>query len=157
MSQQAFGRNMLLAATAIVVASLAAALWVMESPAKQRDRRLDERRLQELQAIGEAIDDAATRTARMPRSLAELAGAPGASLAIVDPVDGVPYGFRATAPTRYRLCASFATSTSDRDPDARGYAYYPRDWPHPAGLHCFERQLDAAAKAAIAAARKPAR
>jgi hypothetical protein len=148
---------MLVLAAGIVVASLAAALVVMESPAKQRDRRLDERRLQELQAISEAIDEAATRTARMPRSLAELAGAPGASLAIVDPVDGSPYGFRATAPTRYRLCASFATSTSDRDPDARRYEYFRREWPHPAGLHCFDRQLDAAARAAMAAARKAAR
>lgn len=156
MNRDTFGRNMLVLAAAIVIASLAAALAVMESPAKQRDRRLDERRLQELQAVGEAIDEATTRAGRMPRSLAELAAAPGASLAIVDPVDGTPYGFRATAPTRYRLCASFATSTSDRDPGARRNEYFRREWPHPAGLHCFERQLDAAAKAAVAAAGKPA-
>ena len=45
MSAPTLGRNLLLAATVIVIATLAAALWVMESPSMQRDRRLDQRRL----------------------------------------------------------------------------------------------------------------
>lgn len=148
------GRNLLVFAAAIVVATLVAALWVMESPSKQRDRRLDERRTEQLQAIASALDAWFARDGRLPASLAELARQPGLSLPIVDPVDGRPYDYRPGSGRAYRLCARFATSTADRDANAGRFDWQDRNWLHPAGPHCFERTVpkasgDSAAAAAI--------
>lgn len=156
MSGRGSGRTLLVAAAVIVVATLAAALWVMDSPGKQRDRRIDQRRTQQLDAIADAVDAWVAGHKRLPASLAELTGQPGLSLEVVDPVDGKPYDYRVTSERGYRLCARFATSTADRDGDAGRYGWYDRRWLHPAGPHCFERTVAKpaadAADAAVAAA-----
>jgi hypothetical protein len=151
------GRTMLVIASVIVVGSLAAALAVMESPAKQRDRRLDDRRAQELEAIVAAIDEAASTTGRLPATLAALADQPGSSLSIADPVDGTPYAFEATAARAYRLCATFATSTADTGRDAAAFGWRQVEWRHPAGRHCFDRRVATPATDAEAAAKAIAR
>lgn len=141
MSGQGTGRTLLVAAAVIVAATLAAALWVMESPAQQRDRRIDQRRTQQLDAIADAVDAWVAGNKRLPSSLAELANQPGLSLAVVDPVDGKPYGYRATAEFGYRLCARFSTSTADRDGSPDHFGWYDQHWLHPAGPYCFERTV----------------
>ena len=146
------GRNLLLVAAAIVVATLAAALWVMESPSKQRDRRLDERRTEQLQAIASSLDAWFARDGRLPASLGELARQPGLSLPVVDPVDGQLYDYRPGPGRAYRLCARFATSTADRDANARRFGWQDRDWLHPAGVHCFERKVPKPGDSSAAAA-----
>lgn len=152
MSGSATGRNLLIAAAVIVIGTLVAAMWIMESPSKQRDRRIDQRRVEQLDAISDAIDAWARVKGSMPSSLAELAGQPGASLVIVDPVVGAPYGYEVTAIFDYTLCATFATSTSDRGRDAKRYRPYDNNWMHPAGRKCFERRLGQMAIATVSAA-----
>ena len=140
MSNSSLGRRLMLVATAVVVATLGAALWVMESPSKQRDRRIDERRIGELTAIANAVDAWRTSKASLPPSLAILAAEPGASLVVVDPVDGTPYEYRIVSTSRYRLCARFATTTSGGDGSGAPRAWAVTEWRHPAGRHCFERK-----------------
>lgn len=148
MSRQGVGRSMLIAATVIVIGTLATAVWVMESPVKQRDRRIDERRTEQLDAIADAVDAWTREHKRLPASLAELSKQPGASLAIVDPVTGTPYDYAAVSERGYRLCASFATSTSDRGPGTDRISWHEKHWMHPAGRHCFERKSGDSAEAA---------
>ena len=154
MSNRSLGRRLMLVATAIVVATLGAALWVMESPSKQRDRRIDERRIGELTAIANAVDAWRASKASLPPSLAILAGEPWASLAVVNQIDGAPYEYRILSTSRYRLCARFATTTSGGDGSAAPRAWAATEWRHPAGRHCFERKsgdLEASAPAAAIA------
>lgn len=155
MKPAGLGRALMLVATVVVVATLAAALWVMESPSKQRDRRIDERRTGELTAIADAIDAWVMARKALPASLAELARQPGLSLPIVDPVDAAPYGYAAVSARAYRLCANFATSTADPRRGAAGRYWTASEWKHPAGPHCFERTAGDAAEAAAAAAVVP--
>ena len=68
-----------------------------------------------------------------------------------DPVDGVPYGYSVLSPSKFRLCAVFSTSTSDRGPDARRFGWYDDEWKHPVGRQCFERMLGQAAAATVSA------
>ena len=56
MSGPVLGRNMLVFAAAVVLATLVAALWVMDSPAQQREKRLDARRVNDLQQIESQVD-----------------------------------------------------------------------------------------------------
>lgn len=152
MNRPAVGRNLLIAATLIVVATLVAALWVMESPSKQRDRRIDERRVEQLEAISDALDAWENNHQRLPASLGELANQPGLSIATVDPVDGKPYEYQALSGWGYRVCARFATSTADRPIGDNGIGWYEKRWMHPVGRHCFDRTAGSADRSAAAAA-----
>ncbi|MDE2408380.1 MAG: hypothetical protein KGL91_11030 [Xanthomonadaceae bacterium] len=144
-----------MAATLVVVATLAAAIWAMGSPAKQRDRRIDQRRTQQLEAIADAVDVWVLGHKRLPASLADLANQPGASLVVADPVDGKPYGYHVTSGSGYQLCARFSTSTADRNGNGGGFNMHEKRWLHPAGLHCFDRTVTKSAADALEAVAKP--
>jgi hypothetical protein len=124
------GLYLAIAASIVVVATLAAAIGVMGTPAQQRLVRLDERRIGDLDRIVRVI-----REHGLPPDLATLARTPGERLTIVDPVDGQPYEFARLGKDRYRLCARFATDSA-KVPSA----WYQRSaWSHGQGRHCFDR------------------
>ena len=135
------GRGMLGAGSVLVLATIAAAVWTMDSPAVERDQRLDERRVAELSQLQVVIEDWARSRGRLPASLAELATQPGMALPVHDPVDGTPYRFEILDARHYRLCALFATDTAQAQRGAYPYPGNPAEWAHPAGPHCFERRL----------------
>lgn len=151
MSGSATGRNLLIAAAVIVIGTLVAAMWIMESPSKQRDRRIDQRRVEQLDAISDAVTAWVRQHERLPASLAELANQPGESIAVVDPVDGKPYEYLVLSEQDYRLCAKFATSTADRGRGTHRLSWHEKHWMHPAGRHCFDRKATLV-NAAVAAA-----
>lgn len=133
------GRLLLVATGVVVAATIAAALLVMGAPDTQRQVRLDERRVQELQRLSEAIDAHADRDGALPPDLSEITGRPGVTYATTDPVSGVPYRYQATGPEEYRLCAQFDTDTARTAARARPYG--GDAWAHPAGEYCFDRKL----------------
>ena len=123
-------------ALAVVGAFVLAGLFVMGSPTDERARRLDERRVTDLQAIKAATDLHWTRHRRLPESLSELTDEPGVTIRVADPDDGEPYGYQPLDTLRYEVCARFERASEEitRDPE--------RDlWSHGAGPQCFE--LDA--------------
>lgn len=133
------GRVLVIAAAVVIVATVAAAVAVMGPPWVQREARLDERRVQDLVQLQDAIEDHARREDRLPESIASLGAETGRALSLVDPVDGTPYAYEPRDGRRYRLCARFATDTrEDRTPG--GFA--GEGWRHPAGHHCFERAIE---------------
>jgi hypothetical protein len=138
---------MLIAAGAIVAATLAAAFMTMDSPGQVRDRKLDQRRVRELDEIADAIERWQGEHDEWPASLAELAAQPGVSLAVRDPVSGAAYGYEAGTGSKYRLCAVFATDTAKRDPQRDMFGYFDQRWAHPAGRYCFDREVEAPQKA----------
>ena len=137
------GSVMLAIAGTLVLATIAAAVWVMDSPAVERDQRLDERRIAELSQVQVVIEDWARSRGQLPPSLSELAAQPGMALPVHDPVDGSAYGYAIIDARRYRLCAVFATDTATADGQPYPHAGNPAEWAHPAGRHCFERRLPA--------------
>lgn len=137
-AQGRLGRWLLVAAGIAIIATVAAALWVMGSPGAQRLVRLDQRRVQDLQQVEQAIDLHFRRHDALPADLAALATQPGVRLAVADPVDGAAYGYEATGPRSYRLCARFDTDTAQAPDGARPWGGH--DWSHGAGRHCFERR-----------------
>ena len=150
MSNAGMGRWLVTIAAVVVVATIAAAVWVIGSPAAQRESRMDARRVSDLRRLESAIERHAKLHDALPRGLDALQG-DGATVARVDPASGAPYGYEPVDARRYRLCAGFATDSRvavrQAEPD------YDDAWRHPAGHHCFERRLDrdAAQEAAAAA------
>lgn len=136
MSAAPVGRWLLIVAAITVVAAVAAAILVMGSPAVQRERGLDMRRVQDLQRIENAIGMHYLRTGRLPADLAALARQPGVALPVADPVTASPYAYQTAGGRSYRLCAVFTTDTAVDDSDDA----LPTQtrWAHGVGKHCYD-------------------
>lgn len=159
MSARPVGAWFLVVAGIAVVATLAAAIAVIGSPARQRAQRFDERRVSELAAIAAAVERYESTEKRLPARLADLEPDAIGTRAHADPASGRPYEYRVVDARHYELCAEFALARARDEPAA---PYVDEDWVHPAGHHCFRRavpvsdaakaQAEAAADAAVAAA-----
>lgn len=134
------GRRLAIVASVVAIATVVAALMVMDPPGKQREARIDQRRVRDLDRIDTAARLHLREHGTLPADLAALAATPGLQLAITDPVDDSAYGYEVTGPRSLRLCARFATDTAG---EARASEYQDRrGWYHPAGRHCFDRRFD---------------
>lgn len=140
------GRNLLILAAAVILATVAAAVWVMGGPGAQRERRMDERRVEQLQRLERFIDDYHREHDRLPKSLMELAGQPGVALDIADPASGQTYEYAVDGPRAYRLCAVYQTDTAGQEAGP-----IAARWAHPRGGHCHRLEIepDAAARPAM--------
>jgi hypothetical protein len=121
------------AAILIVVVAVAVGLELSGSPAAERARRLDARRVEDLVRISSAIDLYYVRRHTLPVELTDLGPPSGPSLSLTDPATSETYEYRTVAAKRYELCAAF-TAPSDEAHDE------PEFWKHGAGRQCF--QLD---------------
>ena len=102
-------RSLLFGASVVaVVAAVVAGLLVLGPPEDERSRRLDDRRVADLQGIAVATDLYWDRHSRMPESLEELAAEPGMTVNSSDPVrPAEAYGYQPLDSTRYEVCAVF--------------------------------------------------
>lgn len=133
------------AAVAVVIAAtIVTAIVMMGTPAEQRARRLDENRIRDLEEFAQVIDLHYREHGRVPEDVAALADRPGWVLPS-DPGTRNPYSYTPTGPRRYRLCAVFSTDTAQRSGEAPRALAVP-EWAHPAGPHCFEREVARATK-----------
>ena len=125
-----------LAAAAIlaVVVTLVAAFLVMRSPSDERMRRLDQRRVDELSTIQQAVEAYFRTHDRLPADLD--AAATGFFVSRNDPVTGQPYEYAVVDARTYRLCAVFDADTTAEGDMATARLF---QWAHGAGRHCFER------------------
>lgn len=139
------GRVLMIAAAVAILATVAAAIYVMGAPGEQRQRRLDERRVADLAAIQQAVEAYHREHGVLPPVLPTLAARPGLGLEIVDPA-GQPYAYLPESRRGYRLCAVFATDTADTR--RTGFAPGNREWAHGVGRTCFVRRVARAADSA---------
>ena len=100
------------AAVTAVAAAVVAGLVILGSPAEERERRIDDRRVAELHAIAAAADLYRSRHSRLPESLEELAAEPGMRINTRDPATAEVYGYQVLDSARYEVCATF-----DRESD----------------------------------------
>lgn len=124
------------AVTAAVVAAVIAAVVVLGSPAHQRQRHLDERRVRDLSSVTATINLYASTHGALPPDLAALGREPGPRHAPNDPDSGAPYEYSVHGSESYQLCATFALPSPETDA-----SHMERDgWTHAAGRQCFERK-----------------
>ena len=129
------GRALALAVIVVVIAALGMGLWASGSPGTQREFRLDERRVSDLQGITAAIDRHFEVHRSLPPDLGALAEAPGSRLSTRDPVTGTAYEYEVVGERQFRVCASFAHDT------ATDTFRLAAPWWHGAGRHCFDRRV----------------
>ena len=118
----------------VVVAIVVIGIFLLDSPAQERLRRLDERRLSDLREISFAVDAYWTREGVLPSSLEELGNEERIVRELADPVTGEPYEYHAGTGSSYELCAVFSRNTTT---DERG-SLYKTFWLHDSGRQCFQ-------------------
>lgn len=97
-------------AVVVAVAAIAAGVMIIGSPAEQRGRRLDERRVEDLRDAARGVNLHWTRHGRLPASLDLLSREAGVNVATRDPASGESYEYRVLNDTTYELCATFEQS-----------------------------------------------
>ncbi|TFH09248.1 MAG: hypothetical protein E4H08_06185 [Candidatus Atribacteria bacterium] len=118
----------------IVVAAIIGGVFLMDSPAQERQYRFDERRVADLRELAYTVDVYWTRENRLPSSLDELAQQEPIALELIDPETGVLYEYRVVSDDLFELCAVFS-SKSDTGSRDTPYGY---TWSHGAGRQCFQ-------------------
>ena len=132
------GPVMAIVASMVVVAAVVAGIASIGLPGEQRQARLDQRRIEDLQRIAEAVELHHREHGQLPADLATAAARPGWDLGLLDPVSGEAYDYRPLQGDRFELCAVFTTDSGERE--GAGWNA-PLEWRHGAGRHCFNREV----------------
>jgi hypothetical protein len=128
----ASGGVLLGVAAIVVVAAIFAGIVALGPPSEERARRLDSRRVSDLQRLSSAVLYYRNHKERLPASLDELSSLANVSVDVRDPERDQPYGFRVLDDMSYQLCAMFARESKEEQ-RSHGREF----WAHGAGTHCF--------------------
>jgi hypothetical protein len=140
-----------LASSVVIVAAIVASMFVIGSPAKQRDARLDQNRVSDLQSIQSSLVDYWRDKETLPETLAALEDDIIGYRNPADPESGEAYEYSMTGELSFQLCATFATESNGSDKDVYttpmmyefGYTGGDFDvWSHAQGRVCFDRTID---------------
>jgi hypothetical protein len=121
-------------ALVVVLVVLAIGFHRLGPRSNQRAIRADERRVEDLRSIEQAMYSQNRRKMPMPATLTELPDS--TALSLHDPVTNLSYGYVPESGTAYELCATFDTKTSARN--GEWSQPYPAFWSHPKGAHCYQ-------------------
>lgn len=146
-SQNPRMRAFIFAVVGIVAVSVISGFFVAGSPFRERLRKFDERRVQDLQNIQWQIVNYWQRKEKLPVALEELRDDISGYAAPVDPESSEQYGYRILGELRFEVCADFKTSGEEaavmpfsiRVPDYQGLS---ENWAHGIGRACFTRIID---------------
>lgn len=138
-SRGTINARVIIVVAAVVVAAVIGGIILLDSPAQERLRRLDERRVADLRELAYALDLFWTREGRLPASLEEISNEPGVVEQLFDPETGRPYDYRVLSDNTYELCAQFSHDTAEEQ--ERFYRDYY--WSHGPGRKCFQLEAQA--------------
>lgn len=132
----------------VIVLAIIASLLVVGSPAKQREARLDQTRVSDLQNIQYSLIDYWNDKETLPENLAAMENDITGYRNPVDPESAEVYEYTVTGELTFQLCGTFTTESEA--PDQGKYPSRPMYdtggnfdvWSHPAGRHCFDRTID---------------
>lgn len=117
----------------LVAVGVLVAFLVVGPPGEVRARRLDDNRIQFLDALATQIESYQSRQGVLPDSLQRLSAESGLSPSqIQDPETGLAFEYRPTGAASYQLCARFAAAAGE-DVATR--------WRHGPGRKCFDFQI----------------
>jgi len=127
-----------------VLGIIVGGFFIVGTPAEQRDRRFDEKRVNHLQQLQSHIVNYWQQKEKLPQNLAQLEDSISGFLVPTDPQSQEPYEYRVTGDLSFELCATFKTASKDFGQARKPYyGVYGQNWEHEKGRNCFERTIDA--------------
>lgn len=134
----------------LVVLTIASGFLIIGSPQTQRQYRLDEQRVSDLQGLQWQVVSYWQHKGSLPTTINDL-NDPIANYSVpTDPQTGSPYTYKRYSPLDFSLCATFGAPSQGRDmvtvPEPAGLlgagASKTDSWQHGAGETCFDRSID---------------
>ncbi len=129
-----------------VFVSIACGFMIIGTPAQQRDRRMDEQRINHLQQLQGELITYWTQKATLPSTLLDVEDSISGFTIPVDPETKEQYEYVVTSPLSLKLCATFHSVSDDHNPANKSYASpygaYQQNWSHQDEYTCFEREID---------------
>lgn len=116
-----------------VLVAIVAGLLAIGTPGEARLKKLDERRVSDLEAISFAVNGYWSRHDSLPQTLELLYLEHHAGVTIVDPVTLDPYEYMVLGVDSYELCATFQLEGS-----SKWGREYNNSWWHDAGRFCYK-------------------
>jgi type II secretory pathway pseudopilin PulG len=132
----------------VILAMIAASLFVVGSPSSQRDARLDQERISDLQSIQNALVNFYRDKDLLPESLVEIEDDIIGYRNPTDPETQIQYSYSKMEDLSFSLCAIFKTESAGMSsPNRVYYEFGPLGgnfdvWDHGTGEVCFERTID---------------
>lgn len=135
-------RALLIGLAVFFVVLVIVGIYLAGSPREARAKRFDEVRVQDLNAISNAVNNYYDRNEKMPETITQLdeynQKAFNQTLNLNDPQSAAPYEYRVVSTTtrEFELCAQFNLESRT---DKRAYNPYGTNsiWDHEAGRDCF--------------------
>jgi hypothetical protein len=134
----------------VVLVSIVAGFFIIGTPAEQRDRRFDERRVGDLQTLQSMIVNYWAQKDSLPESLADLQDSISGFIVPQDPFSKESYEYSIIDSLSFQLCATFKTVSLEADSVVGQPKYYYSDfyggfdqnWKHADERTCFIRTID---------------
>jgi len=137
-----------IALAVLVFGSIIGGFFIVGTPIEQRQRRMDEQRIADLQNIQMQIIDYWTRKSSLPKALVDLQDNISGFSVPQDPDLKKDYEYRSVEKLKFELCAEFARSNLNDPVNGRNtMGAYPvgpaqQSWGHETGRVCFIRTID---------------
>lgn len=123
----------------MIVAPFVSAFFVVDSPAINRDKKIDERIINELQNVSYSMSDFYSANSQLPENVQELEDFyKNRGYGNLTELQKHNFEYRKIDDDTYELCAEFLRSNKN-EPQAE---FYGRTFLHEAGRTCFEFSLD---------------
>src|SRR3989339_674147 len=125
----------------IVIVCFVLSLFIVDSPAETRKKKIDSMILSHFSEIDGAINSYFRDYDRLPESLDTLKGEYDyiRNENLSDPETKEQFGYNAIGEF-YELCANFRKSNLDNT-DSDQYSWYNQNWPHDAGWQCIKQKI----------------
>lgn len=135
------------AALAVVVISFAGALFVVETPAQTRDRKMDEQVISSLSNVHSYLDRYYTEKGKLPKDFSILVKEYVLQEKdFANPITKEKFEYKVVDATHYEVCSVF--KASNKKPNDRTNYYGQVIWDHDAGHYCFMQKIFENPKAA---------
>lgn len=137
-------RVFLISSAVLFVVLIVVGVWLAGTPGEARAKRFDQARVQDLNAISNAVTNYYNAKNSLPVTVAELDAANqkayNQTLNLKDPQTGKAYEYRVTGGSsgrEFELCAEFNAAYKTNAYNSVSYGLNNNIWDHDAGRDCF--------------------
>jgi type II secretory pathway pseudopilin PulG len=137
---------------ALVVIIFIASLFIVESPAETRNRKIDQKILESFSQIDNAISTFYNDEKKLPANLNELTQEFNyiTDRDLSDPITKKGFDYKVLDENTYELCAEFRSSNTTEDVYYDEYS--KENWPHESGYQCIKQKVRQYEKGEVAPA-----
>lgn len=125
----------------VIIIAFVTSFFIVESPNEARNRKLDEKVINNLDAVKRGIDQYYIDNKKLPQTLEDVSNEKYDFLTseqFVEVSTGKYYGYNPLEEKKYELCALFNSSNMENNTND----YYYSTWKHDMGYQCITKRVE---------------